>query len=510
VDRFLARHAQHLLGTLAGFDRVVFRGSLPSICNLRSLLVFLSYRKILWKNFGAFARQQSDILIDHAKQLAQQQGRPYLYFQRQIKGKDEVARRIQQRDGVTSGLIAIFACVERCNSFSVRGDRQTRHIHLIAAQRKCLHLYFYFQHPEFGLLHVRLQTWLPFSVTVCLNGRSYLAQQLDQAGIAYTKKTNGFTSIADLPRAQALLDQLTTFRWGPFLTELLRPLHPLLDDRFGFDQHGYYWTMDQSEYATDLLFRDAASLQAFYPRLVAYALERLRAPDILRFLGRTNVFTGEVAMDVRKRVEGVCVKHRVGRNSVKMYDKHGSILRIEVTINDPRQFLVRRWVRRRQQHLWRNVPMCKGVKDVPDRVAHSQRVNARYLEFLAEVEQPQPVAATLDPVSRPVQKDGRRYRALRPLTPEESAAFAVLLEGRFALRGFRNRDLAAALGPTPRNLVERLRRSARTSRYLKLLRVHGLIRKIPHTHCYCLTPKGLRVLPLALRLRELDLPAIAA
>ena len=85
----------------------------------------------------------------------------------------------------------------------------TKKLKLVAKERKCLHLYFYYLDREFGLMHVRLQTWLPFTIQVCLNGREWLAQQLDRAGISYLKRDNCFTQISDLKRAQRLMDRLT-------------------------------------------------------------------------------------------------------------------------------------------------------------------------------------------------------------------------------------------------------------------------------------------------------------
>jgi hypothetical protein len=507
VERFLAQHQANILGVLAGFDRVRFRGSLPSICNRRSLLSFLNFYKIRWEEFPKLAQDLTNELGAHVERYAEQHHRPYYYLDRRKIDKEAEARKIMEKDGITSGLIVVFGTVQKCKSYRLVGKNRKK---IVTSWRQCKHFYVYYQHPEFGLLQVRLQTWLPFGITISINGRSFLAQQLDKAGITYTKKGNGFTDVADFPRAQAVLDQLTHFAWAPFLTELVKPLAPYLDQRYGLDVHGYYRTMDQSEYATDLLFRDAASLQAVYQQLTAYALARLRAPDVLRFLGRTNLVCGkEVATDVRRRPEGVCVKHRAGLNSVKMYDKLRSILRIEITMNDVRQFRVRRLVWRRKKQVSANVSLRKGVVDVPDRVRISRQINARYLDLLAEVQAPRPVAATLDPVSRPVQEDGRCYRALQLLNAQQNAVFARMLEGRFAIEGFRNADVASVLGAKPRNRAERRRRSVQASRHLKLLRVHGLIKKVPRSHRYRLTEQGLQVLPLAVRLRQLDLAAAA-
>src|SRR5207247_5553515 len=139
-----------------------------------------------------------------------------VYLPSSKASKEELALQIVAQDGLKQGLICVFACVEPCQSFDLRKDAATKHLLLVSKERKCLHLYFYYQDREFGLMHVRLQTWLPFTIQVCLNGREWLARQLDRAGIAYTKRDNCFTYIADLKRAQQLLDQLSERKWASF------------------------------------------------------------------------------------------------------------------------------------------------------------------------------------------------------------------------------------------------------------------------------------------------------
>ncbi len=507
MESFLKRHAERIVGTLEGFDRLLFRGTLPAVNNLQCLIKFLYHHHIRYMHFGAWAEQMLDRIVEHARQVAGTAGRPFEYLASPKISKDEYARNIQQRDGITEGLVCVLVCVESCYSYAIQGNRVKRTIRPIPAQRRCRQLYFYFIDPEFGWMFVRVQTWIPFPIQVYVNGREYLARQLDRAGIGYTRQANGFTRIDDLPRAQALLDQLTHYPWQQFLNKLARQVQPWLDETYGFDHHGYYWTAYQSEYATDLLFRTVADLRVLYPKLVTHALERFQAPDVLRFLGRKRpgFYAGEVASDVCRRSEGVRVKHRAGSNAVKMYDKHGSILRIETTINDPPQFRVRRCVERKGRAVWLCLPLRKGVADLPQRVAVCRAVNARYLHALAVVHQPKPVAATLDPISRPVRQAGRPYRALRPLTPEDATLFQAVLRGEHAITGFRNGDLPVAGRSTARTADDRRRLSARVSRWLRLLRAHGLIRKVPCTRRYHVTSRGHHVMTTALGLRTLDL-----
>jgi hypothetical protein len=137
----------------------------------------------------------------------------------------------------------------------------------------------------------------------------------------------------------------------------------------------YYWSADDTEWATDVLFRSRARLARWYPQLIRHALRTFSCGDVLRLLGRRVTpsgkpyrrFAGEVLSDLRTRPEGVRIKHRINRNSIKMYDKQGSVLRVETTITDARDMKVYRRIEGRpdSEKAWR--PLRKGVCDLPRR-----------------------------------------------------------------------------------------------------------------------------------------------
>jgi hypothetical protein len=254
-------------------------------------------------------------------------------------------------------------------------------------------------------------------------------------------------------------------------------------------------------------------MKALYPRLVSHALTMFGCRDLLRFLGRrvNRLFSGEVTTSFSERSEGVCVKHWIEENSLKMYDKQGSVLRIETTINNPRRFKVYRWAKRHGQRCRAWLPMRKAVSDLPWLVQVCQAANQRYLEALADVEVTQTVREVLDPVSKRIERDGRPYRGLRPVTPAEAALFARLLDGKHRLYGFRNADVRQVLCPQASSDAKQRRAACgRACRYLRLLRAHGLIRKVPRTHYYRLTHHGTKVMTTALKLRETSVELLAA
>jgi len=304
------------------------------------------------------------------------------------------------------------------------------------------------------------------------------ACRMRKAGIGFEQRDNCFVWIQDVERAQQMLADLEGRKWERWLQSLACRVNPLLGKAGGLDLHPYYWSVSESEYATDVLFRDAAALGRVYPALADHAIKRFGSRDVLRFLGRrTNSrFNGEVSSSYLVRAEGLRVKHWLQENSIKMYDKEGSVLRVETTINNARRFKVRKMTVRKGIRRMRWIPMRHAVADLDRRV---DAANERYLEALAVVEEPSPARVLLDAVSRPVTRNKRPYRALRPVSRSEAEFFEAVLGGQFLLKGFTNRNLGERLRMCRSvEASERRRQSARITRLLRLLRAHGLIRKV--------------------------------
>ncbi len=512
MDAFIQQHQKDVIGVLHGFDRMRFRGTLRAISYGSGVDRFLGTVGVRYKQYKEFVLDLSERMVAHAQQVAQEAGRPFEYLANRNEDKQAHAQAIATRDGITAGLVCVLRSLESCPSFRICRDGQGG-FGFRRGQRQCLYLYYYYLDREFGLMHIRVCSWLPFGIQVCLNGREYLARRMNQAGIGYEQQDNCFTWIEDLPRAQQMLQDLEKRKWERFLNPLARRVNPLVGRDSGLDLPPYYWSLSESEYATDVMFRRAATLAQVYPALVDHAIRRFDSKEVLRFLGRrTNCrFNGEVATISVERSEGVRVKHWLQENSIKMYDKQGSVLRIETTINNAHRFQCLRMTVRKGVRGLRWIPMRQAVADLGRRVEISRAANERYLEALAIVTVPSPARVLLDGVSRPVIKDERPYRALRPVSPSDAVVFAAVLKGQFLLKGFTQRDVREQIEPGPfRDPDERRRASGRTTRRLRLLRAHGLIRKIGGTRYYRVTPKGQKVMSAALKLRDADVTKLVA
>ncbi len=196
------------------------------------------------------------------------------------------------------------------------------------------------------------------------------------------------------------------------------------------------------------------------------------------------------------------VKHTVQGNSVKAYDKEGHILRIETTINNARGFKVYRPKEgdRSGELDWR--PMRKGIADLHRRAQVSQAANDRYAGALATVQIKRRLGEVADRICSAVTWKGARVRGLRPFSPEDHALFAAIACGEFAVNGLRNRDLLVKLHPGEHAADDRRRLSSRMTRKLRLLRAHGIIKKVPRSHRYTITRKGREILSAFLHAHE--------
>jgi hypothetical protein len=518
-NSFIAKYAQKISGFLEGFDRLRLRGTLRSLYCPTVLEAYLCAQQVKFKDFGVFVERTTNQVKAAAEGLARKLARPVVYVGSSGERKEDLAREIQRRDGVKEGLIGVLKSVEPCQAYHIRRQPEGSGFEFHLEVRKCLHFYFYFEHSRFGFMHLRLQSWLPFQVDVCLNGRHWLGRQLDEAGIAYGKRENAIVWVEDVGRAQALLDQQLQTDWRRELHGLLAQTHPTAVEICRPLHLEYYWSAAESEYASDVLFRQPEALARIYPSLVHHAVRSFGSGDVMRFLGRkvplttgrvAPQFRGEIISDLKHRPEGLRVKHQVKGNSIKVYDKHGSVLRVETTINRPAEFRVYRRPEKRPQagKSWR--VLRRNVSDLPRRAEISQSANHRYLEALAAASGTIPLFEWSAAVCRPVVRRGRRSRALNPLGARDGALLEIVNRGEFALHGFRNRDVRARLYPHKSSPQTRRREANAVTRLLVLLRAHGLIAKVSHTHRYILTEKGRVTITALLSARRADVDQLTA
>jgi len=236
---------------------------------------------------------------------------------------------------------------------------------------------------------------------------------------------------------------------------------------------------------------------------------------VLRFLGRRLTatgeiprrFKGEVTSDMKRRPEGVRIKHTVNGNSVKAYDKlyteRAAVLRLEATVNDAGDFRVYRPKEGgpADDLQWR--PLRKGIADLHRLSQVSGRANERYLDALASVDDSRTLGELLARVTKPATWNEKRVRALNPFAPEDLKLCKAVSAGEFVISGVRNRDLQRLLfTEEAASPAERRKRCARVGRLIRMLRAHGILQKVNGTHRYQITEEGRSILTAMLTARE--------
>jgi hypothetical protein len=487
------RYASRIAGTLSCWDRILLFGTLPRICFAEGMTSYLHARKIRIFDYPRFAEPFRNRLRENAERLAAENGIDIEFLRKRNLRKEDRVKEILTQRGDHPGLVCILSAMEPCSTYKPWHNKQTGKTYLLPDDGKCLHYYFYFIDAELGLGYVRVPTWLPCRLQVYFNGHSWLASLLRQRKIDFRLIDNAFVEIADWQRAQHIANGLEIKRLHRQLDAMAHRFCPVHQD-FGV---AYHWSVDQCEYATDVVFRKQAHLAGIYDNLTRTAIHTVKPDNIATFLGRKlNVqYQGEVGNRFNIRIEGTRIKHTMGPVSLKLYDKFGLILRIETTVNDLTFFKHYREVEHRdgsRQTKWAS--MRKTIYSLPALREILNAANRRYLEFLSAIEDPRNGRDKLDRLSQPVQNEGRSYPGFNLFDAADEALLTAIARGEFNISGMKNKTLRRFLPD---------KNSGQMSRLLKRLRLHGLIKKVGHTYKYYLTQFGKAAITTALKLREL-------
>jgi len=485
------RYADKIVGVISCFDRIVIQGTLPQLCYAEGMAGYLNARGIRLFDYPRFAQPFRDRIRENAECIAAEHGVEITFVRRASTRKEKLVADILAQRGSTPGLVCILSAMERCTSYKPWFDRKKNRASLLPTDGKCLHYYFYFIDADYGLCYARVPTWCPFRLQVYFNGHGYLDQQLSRRTIEHTLADNAFVKIDDFATAQTLADQLDVRKLHHFLDRLAHRCCPVLHD-LGVT---YHWSLMQLEYATDIIFRQRKDLEPLYEAITRSAIHAVKADQVATFLGRklTGNVTAELGGDFSTRIQGTRIRHHMGPASIKMYDKFGSVLRIETTTNDVSFFRHHRLVEHRDgTSAFKLAPLKKSIYSLHTLRELMLAANMRYLELISTLDDPQDGIRSLDKVTRPVRHNGRSYKGFNFFLADDMDALLAVIAGQNAIRGFRSRDLVQVLP----NLS-----SSQRSRLIKRLRTHGIIKKVAYTYKYYLSSFGKRVVAAGLHLK---------
>ena len=490
---FTQRHTDKIQGVLSCFDRLILQGTLPDICHPRAIGAFFQGHGLRIFDFTEWAKPMREEIKEHVQSLAAEHGleiefiRGPKHFRKEQRIQEVLARR-----GDHPGIVHIFSVMESCRTFKPWHDKKTHATFFKYDSGWCLHYYVYFIDPALGLCFLRIPTWAPFRLEFYCNGHNWLASRLKRKGIGFQQVDNAFVQIDDFAEAQRLADGFSAKQLHRLLDRYARQFCPVVA-RFAA---GIHWSVLQAEYATDLVFKDAASLAPVYEELVRTLCHAVKPDRVAMFLGKPfdPQYDGPLGSDLVRHREGFCLRHYLGPAGIKLYDKFQRVLRIETFTNDVSFFKHHRRVEHRDgTHGYATADLKKTIYSLSDLASLMHACNRRYLEFLGAVDDPTPNLRDVTKISSPVKQAGRSHRGFNLFHGDDAEVFRAIAQGNAQGFGIRSRTLQAILGKTPGQI----------SRILKRLRNHGLIKKAAKAYKYHLTSLGSRVIAAALKLKEM-------
>lgn len=508
-----------VVGVTSGFDRIVFEGMIRPLMYPEGAMGFFRRRRILFKDAREWVLKQTEQLVSAVEAWSLEEcGEGIIYLPSSRSRKEELARRRQQEKGIRVGPVGAWSCVEAGSSYRLipdNGAPRLRYVHT-----RCKHLYIYLDHADYGFMSIRIQTWFPYRIQIAMNGREWLARQLKQMGIGHERLGNKILQVDDFNAMQPLLDQQLETDWCSLLDSFVPLAFPTVSSTLGTDL-SYTWNLWQSEWASDFLFNDRRALDRTMNAMVRHAFIGGHPGRLLGYFGHPvksngqprGDFGGSLKTNIIELDEGYRIRHWLGSNSVKMYNQC-NVLRIESTVNQPSAFRAYR----RKQGAGKDAPKAlrplrKGVADTTLRARACQGVNNRFAEHVASTRSSQPLHSVLATVTTRKRSRGRSVRALEP-TGKDLALLNAIADPCFIIGGFCNKDLRTLLADDNRYIGKtEKQRSSMTTRSLRLLRDHGVIRRLPKSRRYQLTSRGrhlVTALQAALAASTEQLTAIAA
>lgn len=429
---FTERYEDKIIGSIGCFDRIVLIGTIPNICYAQGMTMYFSTHQLKIFDYPQWVKSLTEEIVSNAKKIAEE-NRVEVEFVRKIDSfrKEKRVKEIIEQRGEHPGLVHIFSALEACHTYKPWYDKQSHNAFFKTDCGKCLHYYFYFIDELLGLCYLRVSTWAPFQLQFYCNGHSILANQLKSKKIRFTKVENAFVQIDDIVQAQIFCTTL----------QVVKPDHVAI------------------------------------------------------FLGRKlyGNYQDELGTRLSTRIEGKCIKHYMGNTGIKMYDKFGSVLRIETTSNDVTFFNHYRKVEHRDgSATYKQAYVRKTLYSLPALVDIMAACNRRYLEFLSAIDDPSNPRQDLSKLSMRIDDGHRSFRGFNFFAQQDSLLFQTLCRGEFTIHGFSNRDLRHYLTKTV----------GQVSHILKNLRCHGIIKKVTNSYRYYLTSMGKRVIAAASKLKE--------
>ena len=478
----------HVSLDLECIDRVYLNGYVPTLQTSGALTYFLQQHRGELIASPVLLQRISQDFVAAVEAFAQTHHIPLVHFPSGQR-KDEVAATYRRKFTATEGVVFIGVAQEKMTGFKARKETQGKLVRFqFSRQSVYVKVYYFYVHDaDWGPGFIKVGTYAPYPVKVCLNGHEWAKQQLRRAGVKFEALDNGFLSCPDPARLQALCQQLGPEQVQAFFDkwEARLPWPLTAEDRAASYQHRLsIWQMEVSR--TQVFTRPLRGRE-FFEQVIRENLDLGRPDRVQLIFGRriyrntpSRFATRVIQKDVQPNVH-LTYKH----SGVKQYFKENRALRTETTINNPRDFKV-----------------GKDLSNWPYLQHLATAINQRLLETERVSQDCLLSAESFARVSEPTQTEtGQRAPSLRFGQRRTMALFAALSRFAPTLNGFRHAELRTTVQALLCVPPEAYTASQMTYD-LRRLRLKGLIARVADSHCYLLTTYGRRVAYLMTKLYQ--------
>jgi hypothetical protein len=488
VNPFIEHHCRSIRLQYSCFDRMLLNAVVQPMQRPALIVGFLDKCKHVPSISRSYFRQVSEDYHRFVEQLASRHGVQIIEPPKGVRREDWV-EPFHNSFGRHFGIVVILKSRENARVAVSYATSSGGH-RIEVCTRFVWQYYFYVRDQDWGRMFLRICPYFPFNARVCVNQHEWLARQLEGEGISFRKAANAFLSCSDPERLQQLADGFTPADLEVPIQRWLRELVPFYASPNPNRGSEYVYRLfdSQVEYSTNLVFSRRAALDRMAERLL----------DLNRSIGRpdklSTVFGYRITKAYRGGLKTQIADHHLGNpvirseykdSSIKQYVRDHCLLRTETTsYNTP------------------DLGVGKSIRNLPQLHRVMRGINERYLAIQQDVLETYVDRGQLARLRQPtITPSGRRTPGLKLDDPRLLAVMQALTGFVHLARGgrFRTRDLhqraAEALGMTTATY-----RLGQLRYDLAKLRAKGLVLKVPQTHTYRLTPQGMRICVLFLKL----------
>lgn len=489
-------HKDKILGSIFCYDRININATAGTFGYADGMTSFFYANGFKIFDFHKIFEPVTNDIVKNAEKIANDNNLE-IEFVRKTKAfrKDDKIDAIIKNRGNHEGMVHIFSQLETHNSYSPWRDKTTGRCYFRNDSTKCLTYYFYFIDKFFGLCFLKVPTRAPFKCMFYFNGHNWLEKKLNARSINCTKVDNAFISIDDFTKAQEISNKIRVDDIHKVLDIFLKRYCPLPEKW----QLKFNYTISQVEYALDIVFKNEKDLKPIYDNIIKTAMHTVTPDNVANFLGKrfSVLFEGEAGSRYNKRILGTRIKHQMGEVSVKVYDKFGSILRIEVTCVDVSKLKIFRDVHKKDNSIEKKVaPAPKSIYSLYPLISVFRNIITRYLEFISSFDDPTDGLSKIDKVTDDVVEKDRKFKGFNFFDKNDEKILTSIADGKYNISGITNKELRKQLDS---------KSSGQVSRILKRLRLHGMIKKVRKSYKYHLTSLGKQVISAGLNFKNRSL-----